>query len=134
MKTLAERLISEREAAGLSQPELAARAKISQSFIGALETGRQNSSAYIPEIAYALGLHAMWLKTGLGPKHIHQKVDEMAAKRYAVETERSTYTARESVRRICELAELVSDEGLTKASGYLECLLGEYPLKRRKAS
>lgn len=71
MKTLAERLIEEREARGLSQPELAAKAKISQSFIGALETGRQKSSAWLPEIAYALGLHAMWLKTGIGPKEIN---------------------------------------------------------------
>lgn len=132
MKTLAERLIAERKEAGLSQPELAAKAKISQSFIGTLETGRQNSSAYLPEIAYALGLHAMWLKTGLGPKHIYPKSAETTHASFAVEQGQVAYI-RPAVRRICELAEMVSDEGLTKASGYLECLAGEYPHRKRKA-
>lgn len=76
MKTLAERLIAEREAKGWSQPKLAHAAGISQSFIGALETGRQQSSAWLPEIAYALGLHALWLKTGKGPKTFQLTAEE----------------------------------------------------------
>lgn len=79
MKTLAERLIAERESRGISQPELAAKAKISQSFIGALETGRQKSSGWLPEIAYALGLQAMWLKTGIGPKEINPRLNTLAS-------------------------------------------------------
>lgn len=132
MKTLAERLIAEREAAGLSQTELAAKVKISQSFIAALETGRQISSAYIPEIAYILGLHAMWLKAGRGPKYIYPKGNEPTA--FAVQEPGPAASHRPNVRRIYELAEQLSDEGLTKAIGYLEYLAGEHPFARKKAS
>lgn len=66
MKTLADRLKEERDARGWTQPELANRAKIAQSFVGALEAGNQKSSGWLPEIAHALGVDAYWLKTGLG--------------------------------------------------------------------
>lgn len=55
----------------MSQESLAGAAKVSQALIAALETGRQQSSGLLPEIAYALGVQAMWLKTGLGPKLIY---------------------------------------------------------------
>lgn len=136
MTTLAERLKSEREKQNLTQDALAKRVGRDkrQSLISNIEKGSYAGSPYLPEIAYALGLHAMWLKTGLGPKHIHPKADDATARIHAAEMERAPYVARESVRRICELAELVSDEGLAKAAGYLECLAGEYPLRRKKAS
>jgi transcriptional regulator with XRE-family HTH domain len=51
MKTQAERLKETREERGLNQQELADRLHISQSFIGALETGRQKTSKWLPEIA-----------------------------------------------------------------------------------
>lgn len=34
---------------------------------------------------------------------------------------------RPLAQRICELADRISDVGLLKATGYLECLAGEYP-------
>lgn len=66
MEILAKRLKRLREAKGWSQPELARRAKISQSFVGALESGAQNNSKVLPEIAHTLGVDCFWLKTGLG--------------------------------------------------------------------
>jgi len=67
MNTMSGRLKYAREVLhGISQPELARRAGISQSFIGALESVNQQNSKYLPEIAYALGVSAYWLKTGKG--------------------------------------------------------------------
>ena len=68
MTLLKDRLRGERDRLGLSQEELAAKTKIRQSFIGALETGAQKSSGFLPEIAYALGVSAYWLKTGKGSR------------------------------------------------------------------
>ena len=68
MKMLCDRLKETREEKGWSQTELAAHAKISQSFIGALETGRQKTSKWLPEIARVLGVNPFWLKTGKGAK------------------------------------------------------------------
>jgi transcriptional regulator with XRE-family HTH domain len=64
--TLAERLVSEREKREWSQETLARKAKIATSFIGALESGAQKTSGYLPEIAHALGVDCYWLKTGRG--------------------------------------------------------------------
>lgn len=68
MNDLAHRLKTEREAKGWSQPELAKRSHVKQSFIGALEARNQGSSSWLPEIAHALGVDAYWLKTGRGEK------------------------------------------------------------------
>ena len=82
MKTLADRLRETRKAKGWSQPELARRAGIAQSFIGALESSSQDSSGWLPEIAHALGVDAYWLKTGIetiigGDKRINEVVKLM---------------------------------------------------------
>lgn len=66
MNDLAYRLKSEREAKGWSQPELAAKSRVKQSFIGALEARNQQNSSWLPELAHALGVNAYWLKTGRG--------------------------------------------------------------------
>jgi transcriptional regulator with XRE-family HTH domain len=66
METLAERLRQERERLGWTQPELARRSGVKQSFIGALEARNQESSAWLPELAHALGVDTYWLKTGKG--------------------------------------------------------------------
>lgn len=68
MKTLADRLKDERDALGWSQPELARRSGVKQSFIGALEAGNQKSSSWLPELAHALKVDAYWLKTGRGQR------------------------------------------------------------------
>ena len=69
MKTLAKRIKDERDSKEWSESELARRAGIRQSFIGALETKGQQNSKFLPEIAHALGVDAYWLKTGKGSKY-----------------------------------------------------------------
>ena len=64
--TLADRMKAERSRLGWSQEDLAAKVKIRQSFIGALEAEGQKNSKWLPEIAHALGVSAYWLKTGKG--------------------------------------------------------------------
>ena len=65
-ETLADRMKAERIRRGWSQEDLAAKVKIRQSFIGALEAEGQKNSKWLPEIAHALGVSAYWLKTGKG--------------------------------------------------------------------
>lgn len=66
MKTFAERLLSAREAAGLTQVELATRAKVSPGSIGNYESGFRRNARELLSIAAALGVNAVWLKTGKG--------------------------------------------------------------------
>ena len=68
MDTLATRLSQAREESGLSQTELAERAGCSQGLVGNLETSRQQSSAKLPRMAQVLGVEALWLAEGKGPK------------------------------------------------------------------
>ena len=88
MDTLANRLKREREIKGITQDALAKLVgrKKRQSLISNLESGTYKSSPWLPEIAYALGLHAMWLKNGIGPKDIQPQtllVQEPAPAEYA---------------------------------------------------
>ena len=70
MSTLAQRLKEAREGNGLTQTELAKKAKLkNQSIIGSLESGYRKASSYIPQIAEALGVNALWLAEGVGGKY-----------------------------------------------------------------
>ncbi|GHT94272.1 transcriptional regulator [Betaproteobacteria bacterium] len=69
METLKTRLKECRLEAGISQEELARRARLkNQSIIGALESGSRKTSSYIPAIAVALGVESLWLAEGRGQK------------------------------------------------------------------
>lgn len=69
MDTLAKRLVAVRKEAGLSQAELAKLAGVkNQSTIGMLESGERKKSTYIPAIAVALNVSALWLADGRGLK------------------------------------------------------------------
>ena len=68
MRTLSNRLAEARKAKGWSQIELAKRVGCSQSLIGNLEAERQKESAKIPRIAEVLGVNALWLADGKGPR------------------------------------------------------------------
>lgn len=70
MKTIAERLKEAREEAGLTQPALAVKAKVSQGTIGNIESGIRKRPRDLLSIAKALGVSATWLESGNGPKKI----------------------------------------------------------------
>ena len=80
MTTLAKRLFEARTAKGMTQPELARAANVkSQSTIGMLESGAHGSSAYIPAIAAVLGIPALWLAEGRGPKALGEAPGQSAS-------------------------------------------------------
>jgi phage repressor protein C with HTH and peptisase S24 domain len=66
VNTIAERLKHAREAAGLTQPELAAKAKVSQGTIGNIETGLRKRPRELLAIASALNVDPSWLESGRG--------------------------------------------------------------------
>lgn len=68
MKDLADRLIEARTEKGLTQGELAKEAGVSQSTIGNLESGLRSTARKLAVIAHVLGVNALWLETGNGPK------------------------------------------------------------------
>lgn len=69
MSTLSTRLIEAREESGMTQAQLAKAAGVkNQSTIGMIESGERKSSAYIPAIAFVLGVESLWLSEGRGPK------------------------------------------------------------------
>lgn len=70
MKTIAERLKEAREDAGLTQPALAEKAKVSQGTIGNIESGLRKRPRDLLSIAEALGVSATWLESGNGPKKV----------------------------------------------------------------
>lgn len=59
-----ERLIKIRKLRGITQKELAKKAKVSQGTIQHLETGRSESSKYLAQIAAALDVSVEYLTSG----------------------------------------------------------------------
>ena len=68
METLQQRLKSARLAVGLSQGEVAKRAKISQPTYSDLERIEGKGSRYLVRIANVLGVNPDWLASGHGPR------------------------------------------------------------------
>lgn len=66
MGTMGQRLKLVREDRGISQAALADRVGVKQQTIGALESGGARKTAYLVQIAEALGVDAGWLQTGRG--------------------------------------------------------------------
>lgn len=66
--TIAERLKSAREAAGLRQDELAKKAGVSQGTIANVENGIRKNPRELLAIARAVGVNAEWLKSGKGTR------------------------------------------------------------------
>lgn len=67
--TIGQRIKQTRVAIPLTQKELAKKVGIAQPTLSELENGDSASSAYLPAIAAALGVNALWLQTEKGPKH-----------------------------------------------------------------
>lgn len=70
VETLAVRLKSAREEAGLTQPELAKLAGVSAGTVGNLEAGIRKQPRELLALARVLKVSAEWLKTGKGLKRI----------------------------------------------------------------
>lgn len=66
--TIAERLKSAREAAGLTQPELAKRAGVSPGTIGNIESGARQRPRELLAIAREVKVNPHWLESGKGPR------------------------------------------------------------------
>lgn len=68
METVGSRIRKEREAQGISRPELSKRTGIGYSTIAELERGGMQTSTKLWAIAEALRVSLRWLETGRGPK------------------------------------------------------------------
>jgi transcriptional regulator with XRE-family HTH domain len=64
--TLGERLRRAREHAGLTQKELEEKSGVLQQMISKVENGRQETSAYVVQLAIACGVRPEWLALGQG--------------------------------------------------------------------
>ena len=67
METFALRLRASREAAGLTQDQLADKANVSQSLITKIESGKSDESRKTTTLAIVLGVDPIWLATGKKP-------------------------------------------------------------------
>lgn len=80
MKTLAERLAwardqkSARDQMNFTQADLAARAGVSQSAVGHMESGRTGTSRKMTALAAALGVSVRWLADGDGEPFPHHPI------------------------------------------------------------
>jgi len=68
-ETLQSRLLSARKERGVSQAQVADYAGIKQPTYSELETVEGKGSQYIARIAHFLGVRALWLDTGEGPRY-----------------------------------------------------------------
>lgn len=83
MDTFAERLRAARRAAKLSQVQLAKKTGLSQTTISNIESGRNDGSREILQLAKALKVNAEWLLNGVGPRE-GQPEDEPMIARFAL--------------------------------------------------
>ena len=63
--SVGQRLRQARKAANMTQVTLAQVSGVMQARITALETGVQEKSVFLPELALALGVDVSWLATGI---------------------------------------------------------------------
>ena len=66
MNSIGQRVKAARKYAGLTQVQLAAKAKMDQTTISKLEKGHNTKSAFCVRIAVACGVSPVWLETGQG--------------------------------------------------------------------
>lgn len=75
MNTIAERLASARERAGLTQGQVATRAGVRQGTIGNIESGARKNPRELLAIAKAVGVNPLWLQSGVGPRQARSQPD-----------------------------------------------------------
>ena len=126
MKTLAERLTAAREKMGWTQPELARAAGVkNQSTIGMLESGARRSSSYIPAIANALKVSALWLADGVEPRALSEVADNHTAPATALREPAGTDLEQMSIEA---RAKILAEQAAEVASLWMAL-----PLARRTA-
>lgn len=69
MKTRQDRLKAAMTEAGLRQKDIADHIGIKPGSMSELFTGKSQSSKHLPKIAKLLGVRALWLDTGQGPRY-----------------------------------------------------------------
>lgn len=72
------RLRAQRVSAKLSQQELADKCGVGQGTISKIERGDQEESVHTPKLAAALGVSALWLATGEGPRLLSELANSVA--------------------------------------------------------
>ena len=66
--SIGERARAARLEAGLKQKEVCQKVGIQQPTLSALENGSSKNTAFLGTLAATLGVNALWLQTGRGPK------------------------------------------------------------------
>ena len=138
MNTLAKRLIEARTDLGWSKADLKRAAKLgSASTLTEIENGKRTKSPQLAKIAHVLGVSAMWLQHGKGPKHIKtiegtsRRIDEKITPEPA-----STVTFKsERDRQLDELvaiARTMSDKGLLLLTGSAMELVKQHPAQAKQ--
>ena len=104
--TIGDRLRQARKDAGLTQAKLARLSGVNQARISGLETGTQEQSVYLVELALGLGVDAAWLQTGVSTTKI-----------------KAAYTVIE--KEIISLLRQLTDEQRVREIAYLERLVAD---------
>ena len=85
MTTIGDRIRAEREAQGITRPDLARSAGISPTTLSDLELGRSKSTTALHKIAVRLGVSVNWLETGRGNRReeLGEDLDAVGIPAYA---------------------------------------------------
>lgn len=75
MRTIGERVRHARKSAGLTQEVLAKRIGIKQPTLSGLESGKNNETAFLPEIERETGYRALWMRSGKKPEKVDQPAE-----------------------------------------------------------
>lgn len=62
----------------MTQQRLAEVSKVAQTTIASIENGRNQGSTKIPKLAACLGVEALWLAEGEGPRHRNEAKETVA--------------------------------------------------------
>jgi phage repressor protein C with HTH and peptisase S24 domain len=114
MTSFALRVRKTRQERGFTQAELAHKIGVRQSTIGNIESGRNQGSTMVAQLAAALGVNALWLAEGKGPKEAPSYI---SGKRQHTGTassyEMAAFVPREGYLRFFPLTDAFSAGGET---------------------
>jgi len=117
--TLSARLREARREAGLSQARLAKLADLTQPTLSSLENGESKGSSRTAQIAAVLGVNALWLAQGEGPKYLKKA---STAVKSELETLGRTLSPSQTVKVVGEImggSEGYLEESLTSDNLYI---------------